>query len=125
MTKPTKKRNDNKLVLILRINGDEHEIAEFDKQKFDMINYYIMQNISEESRSQNDCFIKSIADNVVSGFNKNIEKQYKKYVPKDVRDFYENYLISNKNEQTEIGQVMDKTSAALPFPDEGITAHDE
>ena len=122
MARQTKKKAEsNKPLLILKINGEEREIATFDTRKFDIINYYIQQNDGAQSSIQSDSFIESLVNGIVSGFDKEVDKQYKKYVPKEVRKLYESYLINSPlfggiDDVTEQEQENDKLSATVPSP---------
>lgn len=80
----------NIITLILRINGEENEISSIDFRKFELINYYVRQR--NDGKSAADSQMKQIADTLSKSFTEAIEVQYKKYVPKTVREMYDGFL---------------------------------
>lgn len=88
MARGKKKESTSEISLILRVNGEDKQIADVDLKKYNLINYYIKQN----NKNEGD-FLANLADGIKAGFDKEIEKQYKKVVPKDVRSFYEGFMM--------------------------------
>ncbi|SDA31026.1 hypothetical protein SAMN02910447_03312 [Ruminococcus sp. YE71] len=82
--------NDSSIKLILSVGGEQTEISALDLRKFELINYYMQQNKSE----RND-FFSTITQRLAKEFESAIESEYKKRVPRSVREMYEGLLTKS------------------------------
>ena len=87
------KKNTDKTTLSMTMGNETKVIAEFDARKFAIINYYISQK-GEADTTEN--LMSEIAATVVKAFDAEIDRQYKKHVPAQVRAVYENLIIKSE-----------------------------
>lgn len=86
-----KKRDENTSIkLILSVGGEQTEISALDLRKYELINYYMQQNKSE----RND-FFSTITQRLSKEFELAIDSEYKKRVPRSVREMYEGLLTKS------------------------------
>lgn len=82
-----KQKNDNTIKLVMTIGRENVDISSLDMRKYELINYYVNQN-KDEKEDQ----IEMLKELVAESFTAAINKQYKKYVPAQVRTMYEELL---------------------------------
>jgi hypothetical protein len=90
MAKKNKQDRDNSIVLCVKIDGKETEAAKIDSRKFELINYYVRQKQDSDKTTEEQ--LKQLVQSISSAVTEAIDNQYKKYVPKAVREMYDNLI---------------------------------
>jgi hypothetical protein len=84
------KKPDNSIKVIIEVNGKKCEAVTLDSRKYELINYYVQQK--KDGEATPDTQMKQLIDTVSASLNEVIDTQYKKYVPKAVREMYDGFL---------------------------------
>jgi hypothetical protein len=84
------KKPDNSIKVIIEVNGERNEAVTLDSRKYELINYYVQQK--KDGEATPDTQMKQLIDTVSASLNEVIDTQYKKYVPKAVREMYDGFL---------------------------------
>ncbi len=111
MQKKKRDEKDNSIKLLLSVSGKLTEITALDMRKYELINYYIQQNGTQKAD-----FMTSISEKLEKDFTAAIEAEYKKRVPKAVREMYEGLL------QTSAAFGGEEAAQAEEKPAESVAA---